>query len=88
MLLTSLLHLSTLFGGGWGGIWVEEGFKLTLLFEKHCLKLAVYVRKTKSKMGRAFQHIFSMIVALPPRADLYYTSEEDMSSYSKLILVN
>ena len=24
MLLTSLLDLLTLFGGGWGGIWVEE----------------------------------------------------------------
>ena len=44
MLSTSLLDLSTLFGGGRGGIWVEEGFKLHahLLFEKRSLKLALH----------------------------------------------
>ena len=35
MLSSSLLGLSTLFGGGRGGKWVEEGFKL---HAHYCLK--------------------------------------------------
>ena len=63
-LSTSLLHLSTLFGGGWGGIWVEEGLKLHAHFclKKHGLKLALAVRKTNTKMDRASQLLFSQIV--------------------------
>ena len=38
MLSSSLLDLSTLFDGGRGGIWVEEGFKLR---EHCCLKNTV-----------------------------------------------
>ena len=38
MLSTSLLDLSTLFGGGRGGMWVEEGFKL---HAHYCLKNTV-----------------------------------------------
>ena len=47
MFSTSLLDHSTLFGGGRGGIWVEEGFKL---HEKRGLKLALNVRKTTTKI--------------------------------------
>ena len=41
MLSSSLLDLSTLFGGGRGGIWIEEGFKLH----------AHYCLKTQSKIS-------------------------------------
>ena len=37
-LSTSLLDFSTLVGGGMGGIWVEEGFKLRA---HYCLKNTV-----------------------------------------------
>ena len=38
MLSTSLSDLSTVFGGGRGGIWVEEGFKV---HAHYCFKNAV-----------------------------------------------
>ena len=38
ILSTSFLDLSTLFGGGRGGMWVEEGFKLQA---HYCLKNTV-----------------------------------------------
>ena len=64
ILSTSLLDLSTLFGGGRGGIWVEEGFKLHARYclKNHGLKLAPAVTKTKTKIDRAFQLEVSMIV--------------------------
>ena len=60
VLSTSLMGLSTLFGGSRGRIWVEEGFKLHARYclKKHGLKLVLAVRKTKTKMDRASQLIF------------------------------
>ena len=49
--------------GGRGGLgWRSVQVTCTLLFEKHGLKLALAVRKTKIKMDRASQLIFPMIV--------------------------
>ena len=63
-MLIGVMLLTSLFGGGSGVIWVEEGFKLacTLLFEKCGPKLVLAVRKTKTKMDRASQLNFLMIV--------------------------
>ena len=50
---------------GWGGIWVEEGFKLHAhycLKNTVCLKLALYLRKTKSKNGSSVPtHFFQWL---------------------------
>ena len=58
------LNLAKLFGGEGYGLKKDQA-TCTLFFEKHGLKLAVSlaVRKTKTKMDRASQLIFSMIVA-------------------------
>ena len=72
ILSTSLLDLSTLFGGGRRGIWVEEGFNFKLhahyCLKKRGLKLALDVRKTTTKIDRASQLIFSMIVVFKKRS--------------------
>ena len=66
MLTISLLDVSAMFDGGRGGMWVEEGFKIHARYclkkKKHGLKSALAVRKTKAKIDRASQLIFSMIV--------------------------
>ena len=62
MLSTSLLDHSTLFGGGRGGIWVKDGFKLHAhhCLKKMSLKLALAVREANTKTDQASTLIFSM----------------------------